>query len=157
MSKPEYINEIAIACSPEEVWAGLTSPEFTKQYWHRTEVQSDFSVGSPIRFMLESGEVGCEGEILIANYPFELAFTWRFPNNPETEGEAPSRVTFRLEPIPAGTKLTMIHDHFPVDSKMLGMVREGWPLVLGGLKTLLESGRAVDFSASAEAEQPIAQ
>ena len=107
--------------------------------------------------MLESGEVGCEGEILIANHPSELAFTWRFPNNPETEGEAPSRVTFRLEPIPAGTKLTMIHDHFPVDSKMLGMVREGWPLVLGGLKTLLESGRAVDFSASAEAEQPIAQ
>lgn len=149
MSKPEYVYVVVIAKSPEEVWAGLTSAEFTRQYWHRTEVRSDFSVGSPIRFMLESGGVGCEGEILIANHPFELAFTWQFPNNPETRDESPSRVTFRLESIAAGTKLTMIHDQFPANSKMLGMVREGWPLVLCGLKTLLESGRAVDFSAEA--------
>lgn len=147
MSKPECVYVVVIAKSPEEVWSGLTSPEFTKQYWHRTEVQSDFSVGSPIRFLLESGEVGCEGEILVANHPVELAFTWQFPNNPETKDESPSRVLFRLESIAAGTKLTMIHDQFPTDSKMLDMVRDGWPLVICGLKTLLESGRAVDFTA----------
>jgi uncharacterized protein YndB with AHSA1/START domain len=147
MNKPDYVYVIAIASSPEEVWRGLTSPEFTKQYWHRTNIESDFSVGSPIRFLLESGDVGCEGEILIANHPLELAYTWRFPNNPETKDESPSRVTFRLEPIPVGTRLTVIHDQFPDDSRMLEMVRDGWPLVLAGLKTLLESGRAVDFSA----------
>lgn len=146
MSKPDFIYVVAIATPPEKVWTGLTSPEFTKQYWHRTRVQSDYRVGSPIEFLLESGEVGCEGKILRADHPTELSFTWRFPNNPETKSEAPSRVTFRLEPITSGTKLTVIHDNFPDESKMFEMVRDGWPLVVCGLKTLLESGRAVDFS-----------
>lgn len=149
MTKPQSVYVVAIAKSPEEVWQGLTSPEFTKLYWHRTEVQSDFKVGSPIRFMLESGEVGCEGEILSAKHPSELVFTWQFPNNSETKDEPPSRVSFRLEPISGGTKLTMIHDQFPADSKMLPMIHEGWPLVLSGLKTSLESGRAVDFTTQA--------
>lgn len=146
MTKPESVYVVVIAKPPEDVWQGLTSPEFTKQYWHQTEVQSDFTVGSPIRFLLDSGEVGCEGEILSVNRPSELVFTWHFPRNPETKDESPSRVSFRLEPVGAGTKLTMIHDQFPAGSKMLGMVNEGWPLVLCGLKTLLESGTAVDFT-----------
>ncbi len=146
MSKPEYVYVVAIAKSPEEVWKALTSPEFTKQYWHRTEIQSDFSVGSPIRFMNESGSVGCEGEILTSNHPVELAYTWHFPNNPETKDEPPSRVTFKLEAIATGTRLTMIHDQFEPDSRMLTLISGGWPLVICGLKTLLETDHAVDFS-----------
>ncbi len=147
MTKPEYVYVVVIAKPPEEVWKGLTIPEFTKQYWHKTEVRSDFTVGSSIEFMTEDGHVGCEGEILSADYPAELAFTWQFPRNPETAKEPHSRVTFRLEPIAAGTKLTVLHDQFPADSKMYELVQPGWPLVICGLKTLLESGTAVDFSA----------
>lgn len=147
MKKPDYIYVVVIAKSPEEVWEGLTSPEFTKQYWHKTEVSSDFEVGSPIQFMTDSGHIGCEGKILTVDYPAELTFTWQFPNNPDTCNEPPSRVSFRLEPITAGTKLTVIHDQFPEDSKMYDLVQPGWPLVICGLKTLLESGSAVDFSA----------
>ena len=147
MTSPEFIYVIVIARPPEKVWEGLTTAEFTKQYWHRTEVTSDFRIGSPIRFMTESGQVGAEGTILTADYPAELSYTWQFPNNPDTSGEAPSRVTFRLEPVAAGTKLTVIHDQFPENSKMFGLIEGGWPLVLSGLKTLLESGNAVDFSA----------
>lgn len=147
MTKPEFVYVIVIAKSPAEVWKGLTSPEFTKQYWHKTEVASDFEAGSAIRFMNESGQVGCEGEILSADYPAELSYTWQFPNNPDTRDEVPSRVTFHLEQIAAGTRLTVVHDRFPADSKMRELVEPGWPLVLCGLKTLLESGRAVDFTA----------
>lgn len=147
MTIPEFVYVIVIAKSPEEVWKGLTSAEFTQQYWHKTRVESDFDVGSAIRFMNESGQVGCEGEILRADHPAELTYTWQFPNNPDTRDEPASRVSFRLEPIAAGTRLTVIHDQFPADSKMLELVRPGWPLVLCGLKTLLESGDAVDFTA----------
>ena len=45
------------------------------------------------------------------------------------------------------TKLTVTHDQFPKDSKMYGMVSFGWPHVIAGLKTLLETGKAVDFAA----------
>jgi len=147
MSKPEYVYVVVIAKSPEDVWRGLTSPEFTKQYWHKTEVKSDFTVGSTIEFRTEDGHVGCEGEILSVDYPSELSFTWQFPSNPETSKEPFSRVTFRLEPIAAGTKLTVVHDEFPEASKMYELVEPGWPLVICGLKTLLESGKSVDFSA----------
>ena len=146
MTKPEYVYVCVIARSREEVWKGLTSPEFTKLYWHKTEVRSAFTVGSAIEFMTEDGQVGCEGEILSADYPAELSFTWQFPRNPVTSKEPSSRVTFQLEEISAGTKLTVIHDQFPENSKMYELVEPGWPLVVGGLKTLLETGSAVDFS-----------
>lgn len=146
MTKPDFVYVIVIATPPAKVWEGLTTAEFTRQYWHRTAVSSDFEVGSPIRFMTESGKVGAEGEILSVDYPTELSYTWQFPNNPDTSSETPSRVTFRLEPVAAGTRLTVIHDQFPEGSRMFGLIEGGWPLVLSGLKTLLESGKAVDFS-----------
>ena len=147
MTKPEFIYVVVIARPPEDVWNALTTAEFTRQYWHKTAIRSEFRVGSPIEFMTEKGHVGCEGEILSADYPAELSFTWQFPRNPDTSKEPPSRVTFRLESIAAGTKLTVVHDRFPDDSKMYELVQPGWPLVICGLKTLLESGKAVDFSA----------
>jgi len=147
MTNPDYVYVVVIAATPEEVWKGLTSPEFTKQYWHKTEVKSDFKAGSVIEFLTEDGHVGCEGEILDVDYASELSFTWQFPRNPETSKEPPSRVTFRLEPIASGTRLTVVHDQFPENSKMYDLVQPGWPLVICGLKTLLESGTAIDFSA----------
>jgi hypothetical protein len=49
-------------------------------------------------------------------------------------------VTFELEPIGSMVKLTVIHDDFEPGSEMLKGVSEGWPAILSGLKTLLETG-----------------
>ena len=146
MTKPQFVYVTVIAKPPEEVWKALTSPEFTEKYWHSTKVKSDFLTGSIIEFYTESGVVGCEGQILTSRYPEELVYTWQFPNNTQTKDEQPSRVSFLLETVSKGTKLTLIHDEFQPDSHMYEMVSQGWPLVLAGLKTLLETGRAVDFS-----------
>lgn len=149
MSSLEYVYMTVIAARPEKVWEGLTTAEFTKQYWHSTRVKSDWTVGAKIEFYVDSPEgdvVGCEGEILKADHPRELSYTWRFPRNPIVKDEAPSRVTFTLEEKGNNTVLTVTHDDFPDGSKMYESISEGWPLVLAGLKTLLETGRAVDFS-----------
>lgn len=148
MTTPEYVYVAAIAAPPEVVWKGLTTADFTQQYWHETRIECDFRVGSPVRFLVENDEVGCEGEILVSEPPNRLSYTWQFPRNPETKNEAPSRVTFLLEPIGAGTKLTVTHDRFPEGSKMYHLVKDGWPLVISGLKTLLETESAVDFSSA---------
>ncbi len=150
MSELSYVYETFIAASPERVWEGLTTAEFTKQYWHSTRVQSDWHEGGDIVFLVdgEDGEeVGCKGEILRADYPRELSYTWSFPRNPEVRDEAPSRVTFTLEELGGHTKLTVTHDQFPDGSKMYEMVSGGWAHVIAGLKTLLETGKAVDFTA----------
>ena len=146
MTKPDYAYVTIIAAPPEKVWEGLTSPEFTERYWHSTRVRSSFEVGSSIEFLQEE-EVACCGEILTADRPEKLAYTWSFCRNPETRDEPYSRVTFLLDVIPNGTKLTVIHDQFEPGSKTLGMITEGWPYVIAGLKTLLETGAAVDFTA----------
>ena len=43
MSKPDFVYMTVIAATPEEVWKGLTTPEFTRQYWHNTRVRSDYN------------------------------------------------------------------------------------------------------------------
>ena len=147
MSEKEFVYVTVIATTPERVWEAITTPEFTCQYWHSTRVQSSWEVGTPVEFLVDGGEIGCAGEVLACDPPRELAYTWSFPRNPETRDEAPSRVTFLLESLPQGTKLTVRHDRFPTDSKMYPLVSGGWPFVIAGLKTLLETGEAVDFSA----------
>ena len=150
MNPNEFVYVTVIATSPEKVWQAITSPEFTELYWHSTRVQSDWQEGSDIIFTVTDGNgerVGCQGKLLVIDRPRQLSYTWSFPGNPDVADEQPSRVTFSLEPLGAHTRLTVVHDQFPRDSKMQGMVTEGWPHVLAGLKTLLETGHAIDFSA----------
>lgn len=150
MSKPEYMYVTAVAAKPEDVWKALTTAEFTRQYWHKASVESDFKAGSPIRFYVGDGEVALEGEILAADRPDKLSYTWTFPRNPAQKNEPPSRVTFRLAAIEQGTKLTVVHDRFEEGSEIYKQISQGWPLVIAGLKTLLEGGKVVDFTAAGE-------
>ncbi|MEX0300409.1 MAG: SRPBCC family protein [Kordiimonas sp.] len=146
MGNAEFYYVTLIDAPRDTVWRALTNGEFTKQYWHMTEVKSDWVVGSKVVFLVD-GEVGCEGEVLVADAPRSLSYTWHFPRNPVCAAEAPSRVLFSLEEIQGVTKLTVKHDRFSSeDSPTYKMVSPGWPFVLAGLKTLCETGKTFDFS-----------
>ena len=155
MSKPEFVYMTVIAAPPEDVWDGLTMPEFTRQYWHNTRVRSDYRVGSRIEFLNEDDSVGVAGEVLVANRPGELAYTWQFTGaESPARNDPPSRVTFRLEETSVGTRLTVIHDQLEEGSQTTTMVTFGWPHVIAGLKTLLETDKAVDFTNPEKPECP---
>jgi uncharacterized protein YndB with AHSA1/START domain len=156
MSKPEFVYMAVIAATPEKVWQGLTSPEFTQQYWHQTRIQSDFKQGSPVEFILSNGEVGVGGEVLLVDYPTRLSYSWQFARPDEADREAHSRVTFTLERLNIGTRLTVVHDQFETGSKTMEMVSHGWPHVICGLKTLLETDTAIDFSMAESEDESIA-
>ncbi|HXS44655.1 MAG TPA: SRPBCC domain-containing protein, partial [Solirubrobacteraceae bacterium] len=49
-----------------------------------------------------------------------------------------SRVTWEIEPVGDSCRLTVLHDQLPEDAnpELYG----GWPMILSGLKTLLETG-----------------
>jgi uncharacterized protein YndB with AHSA1/START domain len=128
----------------------MTTAEFTRQYWHGTRVRADFAPGATIEFLNADDSVGVAGEILTADPPKELSYTWRFLRNPDAIGDPASRVTFKLEPVRAGTRLTVTHDRLEENSVTATMVAVGWPHVIAGLKTLLETGKAVDFTAPEE-------
>ena len=148
MSNTEFAYMTVIAASPEHVWACMTTAEFTRQYWHGTSIESDLRVGSPVRFLTTDGEAGVSGEILESDYPRRLSYSWRFLRDEQTKDDPPSRVTFVLEPLDVGTRLTIVHDQLEEGCKTAELVAFGWPHVIGGLKTLAETGNAVDFSAA---------
>jgi len=154
MSNSEFVYMTVIAAPPERVWEGLTTAEFTEQYWHATRVRSDFTAGATIEFLNPDDSVGVAGEIVTAERPKELSYTWRFLRNPDAADDPASLVTFRLEAIRAGTRLTVIHDRLADGSATATMVAFGWPHVIAGLKTLLETGSAVDFTAPDESDCP---
>jgi len=154
MSKPEFVYMTVIAAPPDRVWAALTTAEFTRQYWHSTRVQSRFEPGASIEFLNPDDSVGVAGEVLVADHPRELSYTWKFTRDPAAAADPPSRVTFRLEPLTVGTRLTVVHDRLEEGSQTATLVSFGWPHVIAGLKTLLETGNAIDFSAAEETDCP---
>lgn len=146
MSDTEFVYMAVIAAPREEVWKALTTAEFTRQYWHETEVKSEFVPGGPIEFVTPDGKAGVNGEILTADFPSELSYTWLFRSEAEAGNDTHSRVTFRLEALDVGTRLVVVHDQLVPGSRTSEMIRFGWPHVVCGLKTLLETHQAVDFS-----------
>jgi len=154
MNTTEFAYMAVIAAPAEDVWKYLTTAEFTRQYWHGTEIDSAFEVGAPIRFNSTDGDAGVVGEVLEVDFPRSLSYSWRFARDPETMDDPPSRVTFRLEPLNVGTRLTVVHDRLERGCKTAELVAFGWPHVIGGLKTLAETGVAVDFSRAQESDCP---
>jgi len=141
MSKPEFVYVTYIETTPEKLWQALTDSAFTKAYWFDTEVRSDWKVGSPFALVM-GGKVTDTGEILEADRPRRLSYTFKHEADAEMRKEPATKVVFRIEPWGNLVKLTVTHEGFATGSKMLDGISKGWPAILSGLKSLLETGKA---------------
>ena len=148
MSKPEFVYTTYIETTPEKLWEALTSSEFSKRYWFGTELRSDWKVGSPLALVMD-GTTTDTGEILEADRPRRLSYSFKHELDDEMRNERPSRVVFNLEPHGKFVKLTLTHEGFAEGSKMLDDVSKGWPAIMSSLKSLLESGSALEIPVSA--------
>jgi uncharacterized protein YndB with AHSA1/START domain len=140
--KPEFVYVAYIKTTPEKLWEALTSSEFSRRYWFDTEVRSDFKVGSPFALVM-GGTTTDVGEILEADRPRRLSYTFQHVQDDEMRREAPTKVVFTLEPHGELVKLTLTHEGFAKGSKLLDGISKGWPAILSNLKSLLESGDAL--------------
>jgi uncharacterized protein YndB with AHSA1/START domain len=140
MSKPEFVYVSYIETTPEKLWEALTSSEFSKRYWWDTSVVSDWKVGSPFSLVL-NGRTTDVGEILEAEPPRRLSYSFRHILNEAARNERPSRVTFVLEAHGKLVKLTLTHEDFAETSVILDGISKGWPAIMSSLKSLLETGQ----------------
>ena len=99
-----------IRSTAEKVWAALTQPEFTKQYWAETWQESDWKAGSDWRLMIPDGRIGDIGTILEVDYPNKLVIRWAIDFQAELKAEGPTRVTYLLETAGTSVKLTLIQE-----------------------------------------------
>ncbi len=155
MKKPDYVYVIYIATTPEKAWAALTDVNLMRQWWldpkagcARANV-SDWKPGSEWKHQRVdgSGIVDIVGKVVESTPPTRLVFTWARPSE-EADLAKHSRVTLSIEPYSAGLiRLTAEHDL--LDESMLKGISGGWPTVLSNLKTFLETGKALPYSADA--------
>lgn len=143
MSKPAFVYVTYIASTPKKVWSALLDGEMTRQYWDHFNV-SDWKVGSRWEHQrCDSKKVDIAGTVVECSPPNRLVLTWAFPNEIEDATKV-SHVTFEIEPHENNmVRLTVIHDELEAGSKMEQGITRGWPIVLSGLKTLLETGTAL--------------
>jgi len=143
MKKPEQVYTTLIRSTPEKVWAAITTPEFTRQYWIGNSNVSDWKPGSAWKHVSgDDGEVLVVGTVVECVSPRRLVLTWADPDKPDER----SRVTFEIEPEGDLVCLRVVHGDFAPESAMPERVAWGWPRVLSSLKSLLETGRALPIT-----------
>jgi uncharacterized protein YndB with AHSA1/START domain len=148
MRKPEFVYVSYIETTPERLWEALTSSEFSKRYWFGTELKSDWKIGSPFA-LVTNGTITDDGEILEADPPRRLSYSFRHVLNDEMRNEPPTRVVFSIEQHGKFAKLTLTHEGFTEGSKLLDGISKGWPAIMSSLKSLLETGTALAIPTSA--------
>ena len=135
----EKVFEIYIRTTPERLWEAITDDEIRAKYNFGVRTTSDWKVGSRIE-MGHPGAPGLlgEGEILELDPPRRLVQTMVALWSDDVKAEGASRVTWEIEPVGDSCHLTVTHDQLRegANNQLYG----GWPMILSGLKTWLESG-----------------
>ncbi len=139
----EKVFEIYIKTTPERLWEAITNPEMRKKYTFGVDVRSDWTPGSSYQAIAGGGTVApsmpiSEGENLEVDPPRRLVQSFRALWSDDVKAEGTSRVTWEIEPVGDSCRLTVTHDQLRdgANNELYG----GWPMVLSGLKTLLETG-----------------
>jgi uncharacterized protein YndB with AHSA1/START domain/DNA-binding transcriptional ArsR family regulator len=136
----EKVFEIYIRTTPERLWEAITDPEQRQVYNFGVGVMSEWTNGSKYESKsFNHPEVAiADGENLEVDPPRRLvqSFTARWSEDVEREGT--SRVTWEIEPIADSCRLRVTHDQLRENAhdELYG----GWPMILSGLKTFLETG-----------------
>ena len=115
-------------------------------------MESDWQVGSLVTYWMEDGRIDIQGRVLECDPPRLLSFTLHVEWHEEYRRLPETHVTFRLDPLGGVVRLTLTEGFYlePIDDKFFEGGRRGWPVILSGLKSLLETGRALpkfDWSA----------
>jgi uncharacterized protein YndB with AHSA1/START domain/DNA-binding transcriptional ArsR family regulator len=140
----EKVFEIYIKTTPERLWQAITDPELRSRYTFGVRVESDWTAGSRYEGRAAWGTAApgmaiLAGENLEVDPPRRLVQSYDALWSDAVRGEGTSRVTWEIEPVGDSCRLTVTHDRLRegANAELYG----GWPMILSGLKTLLETGQ----------------
>ena len=139
MAGSKFVYVTYIRVPPEQLWQALTTPAIIQQYRFGMRVESAWTVGSTWR-MYADGILMDSGVILECVAQQRLVLSWLNEWEPAFKAEGSSRCVYEIAPTGASAKLTLTHAMERPDSKFIGAVAAGWPLVMSNLKSLLETG-----------------
>jgi uncharacterized protein YndB with AHSA1/START domain len=143
----EKVFEIYIKTTPERLWEAITDNGLRQKYNFGVGVSSDWAQGSRYEAVHPGAGLSIsEGENLEVDPPRRLVQSMTALWSDQIKSEGTSRVTWEIEPVGSSCRLTVTHDQLRegANDELYG----GWPMILSGLKTLLESGELLDTPGS---------
>jgi uncharacterized protein YndB with AHSA1/START domain len=138
----EKVFEIYIKTTPERLWEAITSDHMRRQYNFGMGITSDWSNGSHYVSAHDgASRLLAEGENIDVDPPRKLVQSFNALWGEDVKREGTSRVTWEIEQVQDSCRLTVTHDQLAehANSQLYG----GWPMILSGLKTLLETGQTL--------------
>ena len=135
----EKVFEIYIKTTPERLWEAITDPGIRAKYNFGAGVTSDWTPGSRFEMSARGGSFPLgEGENLEVDPPRRLVQSMVALWDEDVKREGTSRITWEIEPVGDSCRLTVTHDQLREDANE--QLYGGWPMILSGLKTWLETG-----------------
>jgi uncharacterized protein YndB with AHSA1/START domain len=160
------VHRVYIKATAQAIWDAITKPEWNERYGYGGRGEFDLRPGGAYNgFTSEKmrtegaamgydvPDLGVDGEVIESDPPRKLVLKWRMLMDQEMAAEGFTRLTYEIEEgqQTGVTKLTVVHDleGAPRLAALLAGEREaegaggGWPFILSGLKTLLETGESL--------------
>lgn len=157
---PTQVHRVYIRATAQAIWDAITKPEWTERYGYRSPAEYDLRPGGAYRGLtnagmraMGAGDVAVDGEVIEAEPPRRLVQTWRMLMDESMAEEGFTRLTYEISEGAGGVcRLTVTHElaGAPTLALVVGGQAEdrgaggGWPWVLCGLKTLLETGEEME-------------
>jgi DNA-binding transcriptional ArsR family regulator/uncharacterized protein YndB with AHSA1/START domain len=138
--RPDFVLETYIRTTPKALWDAIVNPDMTAHYYYGGRVQAgDLKPGGRFHYLDPTGETNLDGEIIEIVPEKKLVTTFKALWAPDGET---TRVMYEIEQIGDACKLTLTHYDA---AKAKAGVETGWPRIIAGLKTLLETGRPLEL------------
>lgn len=142
-SQASHVYDKMVPADIEDVWRALTDPDEVQQRSYEHMVESSWMPGEPVRYVDADGTVMSRGVVVDVDAPHRLVHTFELTadSHAAASQDAPSRVTWTMEPDEDGTHVTLVHDGFAGKTETWRFVEDGWDQVLDGLVGLFDDGR----------------
>ena len=146
--------ETYIKTTPERLWEAITDPDTRAKYSFGVRTESTWTPGSTYKGSVPGVIDIAEGENLEVDPPRRLVQTFTALWSDEVKDAGQSRVTWEIEPVGSSCRLRVTHDQLPAGAS--AELWGGWPMILSGLKTLVETGELLDTPGSLRYSQATA-
>ena len=143
--------EVFIKTTPDRLWEAITDPELRSKYSFGVATNSEWTPGSDYQAGIPGVIDIAAGENLEVDPPRLLVQSFNALWSEEVKDQGPTRVTWEIEPVGSSCRLTVTHDQIPAGAS--AELYGGWPMILSGLKTLLETGELLDTPGSLQYAQ----
>ena len=144
MAESRFLYLTYIRAPAQKVWDALTDPAQNRLFWSGYHQESSWQVGADFAIVGAEGNAWDTGKVLAFDPPRHFRVTWNHQHDAAMKAEGESTCSFDLEALSDQlTKLTVTHTMPVAESKLIGAVSTGWPMIMSSLKSLLETGKAL--------------